>query len=178
MRISLFCIMMIGISGVALAQELPADPWVGRSPVQDRMDNVTVNVREGQAVRVRQGIGDAEGPRDAYKMDRTQYTGEATTFGGAYGQEMIAPEVNKVNIQLMTDHLRKMGYEIPPEYDRYIDQAPAWYRQKYMQALRSLNQSSDDPSIKMAANFKKWLEQATGLSLENFVDTSFKVIDN
>ncbi len=163
------------------ASDLPADPWATRSPVEDRMYNTSeiLNVREGTAVRVRQGIGDAPGELDGYKMDRTKYTGEATTFGVAYGQEMIAPEVNKANILLMTEHLRKVGYAIPKEYDTYIKNAPAWYQRQYMQALQELDSSggSESPILKMSHDFKAFVERKTGLSLENFVDTSFKVIN-
>ncbi len=163
------------------ASDLPADPWATRSPVEDRMYNTSeiLNVREGTAVRVRQGIGDSAGELDSYKIDRTQYTGEATTFGKAYGQEMIAPEVNKANILLMTEHLRKVGYGIPKEYDTYITNAPAWYQRQYMDALQELESSgsSKSPILKMPHDFKAFIESKTGLSLENFVDTSFKVIN-
>lgn len=110
-------------------------------------------------------------------MDRKKYTGESTTFGGAQGQEMIAPEVNKTNILMMTAHLRKVGYAIPPEYDDYIMQAPDWYQRKYMQALQNLSSNNSSPILKISKSFKEAIEKSTGLSLENFVDTSIKVMD-
>ncbi len=181
MRLIPLSLLFCAVSFSVTASDLPADPWATRSPVEDRMYNTSeiLNVREGTAVRVRQGIGDSAGELDSYKIDRTQYTGEATTFGKAYGQEMIAPEVNKANILLMTEHLRKVGYGIPKEYDSYITNAPAWYQRQYMEALKELESAggSKSPILKMPHDFKAFIESKTGLSLENFVDTSFKVIN-
>ena len=162
----------------ALAQ-LPSNPWATQSPVQDRLNNSIVTTRESEAVRVRQGIGDSPGERDQYKIDRTQFTGEATTWGEAQGQEMIAPEVNTSNILLMTNHLRKVGYQIPAEYDDYIKEAPTWYKEKYLSALQELNSATmdKDPITGIAQNFRKFIEEKTGVSLENFVNTSFNVIE-
>lgn len=178
----LFSVSMIFFSITAFAQNLPADPWASQSPTADRIANVqnaAVPVREGDAVRVRNGLGDSAGDRDKYKMDRTQYTGEATTFGEAYGQEMIAPEVNMTNILMMTNHLRKVGYHIPAEYDEYIKKAPTWYQEKYMQALNELSSASmdKDPITGTAKYFKEVVERVTGLSWENFVNTSFNVFE-
>ncbi len=172
-------IFLLSLFSVPVMAQLPSNPWTTRSPVQDRLNNSIVTTRESEAVRVRQGIGDSPGERDHYKIDRTQFTGEATTWGEAYGQEMIAPEVNTSNILLMTNHLRKVGYQIPAEYDDYIKQAPGWYKEKYMAALQELSSSSleKDPVTGIANNFKKIIEEKTGLSLENFVNTSFNVIE-
>ena len=92
---------------------------------------------------------------------------------------MIAPEVNTSNILLMTNHLRKVGYQIPAEYDDYIKEAPTWYKEKYLSALQELNSATmdKDPITGIAQNFRKFIEEKTGLSLENFVNTSFNVIE-
>lgn len=153
-----------------MAADLPLDPWQGSNPVDDRV-----------YYYVRNGIGDKPGELDKYKMDRKQYTGEATTFGTAQGQEMIAPEVNTTNILLMTEHLRKVGFQIPKSYDDGIRNAPAWFRQRYMRVLNDMNNAyrsgKTTPETFWFSTVKNRVENATGLSLENFVDTSFKIME-
>jgi len=153
-----------------MAADLPLDPWQGSNPVDDRV-----------YYYVRNGIGDKPGELDKYKMDRTQYTGEATTFGEARGQEMLAPEVNTTNILLMTNHLRKLGYQIPESYDDGIKNAPAWFRRRYMRVLNEMNNAyntgSATPETFWAETVKRRVERGTGLSLENFVGTSFKIME-
>ncbi len=180
MRFLLMPVWLCFLSSFVVAGELPVNPWINRSPVEDRISNTSaiLNVREGSAMRVRAGVGDKPGQRDVYKIDRNLYTGEATTFGPAYGQEMIAPEVNEANILLMMEHLRKIGYNIPREYDSYIVNAPEWYQRKYMEIFQKLNSAanSNNPIIRIPHDLLKDLEAKTGLSLENFFNTSVKVM--
>ena len=55
--------------------------------------------------------------RGSGKFGRLNYTGDVTTYGTAYGQEMLAPEVNQHNMNVMLQHLRELGYKIPESYD-------------------------------------------------------------
>lgn len=170
MRYLYVFLFLFALVGKVQSADLPLDPWQGSNPVDDRV-----------YYYVRNGIGDKPGELDKYKMDRTKYTGEATTFGTATGQEMIAPEVNTTNILLMTNHLRKLGFQIPASYDDKIKNAPAWLRQKYMAALNELNNAyhskSATPETYWASNVKRNFESASGLSLDNFIETSLKIME-
>ena len=163
-------LLLFVLIGKVQAADLPLDPWQGSNPIDDRV-----------YYYVRNGIGDKPGELDKYKMDRTKYTGEATTFGTAMGQEMIAPEVNTTNILLMTDHLRKLGFRIPASYDEKIKNAPAWFRQRYMRVLSEINEAyrskKSSPETYWFSNVKRNFESASGLSLDSFVETSFKIME-
>ena len=76
---------------------LPVDPWA--------------RARDKSGVKTWRGSG---------QHGKLNYIGEATTYGTAMGQEMIAPEVNRHNMLVMTQHLRDLGYDIPADYDEKI----------------------------------------------------------
>ncbi len=137
---------------------LPADPWAESSPLQEQEQ-----VRRGETMGI----------------PLPEFTGENTTFNTAMGQEMIAPEVNITNMLLMTEHLRKLGYEIPPELDDVIRNAPSDLRDKIGAALNDLQNGDQSDPIRKGYNFiAKGLEQGTGLSIENLLMNSLRILDS
>ncbi len=86
--------------------------------------------------------------RGSGQHGKLNYVGEATTFGDAMGQEMIAPEVNRHNMLVMTQHLRNMGYKIPAGYDQKIKDMPQTYKRYLREAYNSLD-PSDNPMEEM-----------------------------
>src|SRR5574344_594765 len=69
---------------------------------------------------------------------KLNYTGSATTYTEAQGQDMIAPEVNKHNMLAATQHLRNLGYKIPTGYDEKIKNMPKAYGAKLRDAYDSV----------------------------------------
>ena len=170
-------IFLLSLFSVPVMAQLPSNPWTTRSPVQDRLNNSIVTTRESEAVRVRQGIGDSPGERDHYKIDRTQFTGEATTWGEAYGQEMIAPEVNRHNMIVMLEHLRNMGYNIPDSYDEKIKAMPSEYKATLQQSLIDVTDNAgDDPLSLMFTNMYNIMEDYTGLDFNNILMNTMDIL--
>ena len=114
--------------------------------------------------------------RGSAQHGKLDYTGEATTWGTAYGQEMIAPDVNITNMLLMTQHLRKLGYQIPDDLDTIINTAPARLRRDIMNSLIEL-QRSDNPVAVASMGYAKLFEKHTGFSIENLITNSLRILD-
>lgn len=51
---------------------------------------------------------------------------------------MIAPEVNRHNMMVATQHLRNMGYKIPDSYDEKIKNMPKNYAKYLREAYDDL----------------------------------------
>jgi hypothetical protein len=103
------------------------------------------------------------------------YTGEATTWTEAQGQEMIAPEVNRHNMITMTQHLRDLGYKIPDSYDSNIQNMPQNYRRRLERAYSDLRGKRDP----LSTSFKGMMsvfEKGTGLDLNNLMFNSMDIL--
>ncbi|MBP3346886.1 MAG: hypothetical protein J6L86_07690 [Alphaproteobacteria bacterium] len=135
---------------------LPVDPWA-----RARVNNGTPTWR---------GSG---------RNDRgLNYIGEATTYGDAMGQEMIAPEVNRHNMLVMTEHLRKMGYKIPESYDQKIREMPQTYARYLRNAYDKSTSSNmnDDPLGALFSGVMSNVEEGTGLDFENILFNSIDIL--
>lgn len=131
---------------------LPVDPWA--------------RARDRSGVRTWRGSG---------QHGKLNYIGEATTFGDAKGQEMIAPEVNRHNMIVMLDHLRKMGYKIPTSYDQNIKNMPEEYSGYLRQSISDVN-AGTDPFSKSFVGMINSVENYTGLDFQNILFNSMKIL--
>lgn len=177
------------------AAQLPANPWE-ISPNDGTFDNVDYATSTADAVtnapmysngptdgevlpvdpwakaRDKSGI---ETWRGSGQHGRLNYVGEATTFGDAQGQEMIAPEVNRHNMLVGLEHLRKLGYKIPESYDEKIKNMPNAYR-KILRENYEKVQTADDPFGKSFVHIMDGIEEGTGLDLENILFNSLDIL--
>lgn len=149
-------VIALGLSGSVLAQ-LAADPWENRMPTTKKMEK-----------KVSQNTLDKDLP---------DFVGENTTWNTAMGQDEIAPDVNITNMLLMTQHLRDMGYQIPEGLDKLIDTAPQKLRREIMRSMVELK-GSDHPVADISTSLATIFEKNTGLSLENLIMNSLRIIDN
>lgn len=144
------------IAGSAFAQ-LTADPWATTSAAQDKAQR--------QA-----------GAPNTLNQQLPQFVGENTTWNTAMGQREIAPDANITNMLLMTQHLRNMGYQIPDGLDNLINTAPKKLRNEIAQAMAELKRSSH-PIARVGNELAAIFERNTGLSLENLIMNSLRIID-
>lgn len=103
------------------------------------------------------------------------YVGEATTWGTASGQEMIAPEVNRHNMVVMTQHLRNMGYRIPASYDQKIKDMPKAYKALLRENYDDLPNASD-PLGKTFYKVMSDFETSSGLDFENILFNTMDIL--
>lgn len=186
---------VLGMSGAAFAQ-LPANPWtvdpndgdfrnvvsydntmkdaVTDAPIYDNTahGSEVLPVDPWAKARDKSGI---ETWRGSAQHGRLDYVGEATTYGDAMGQEMIAPEVNRHNMLVATEHLRKLGYKIPASYDEKIKNLPESYRRILRENYDKV-QTADDPFGRGFVWMMEGFEQGTGLDLENILFNSIKIL--
>lgn len=148
-------VIALGLSGSVLAQ-LVADPWKDRMPETKKINKVSQNTLD---------------------KDLPDFVGENTTWNTAMGQDEIAPDVNITNMLLMTQHLRDMGYQIPEGLDTLIDTAPQKLRREIMRSMVELK-NSDHPVANISTGLADIFEKNTGLSLENLIMNSLRIIDN
>lgn len=131
---------------------LPVDPWA--------------RARDRSGVRTWRGSG---------QHGKLNYIGEATTYTDAHGQEMIAPEVNRHNMIVMLEHLRKMGYKIPDSYDRNIKNMPEEYSGYLKQSISDVN-AGTDPFSRSFVGMLTSVENATGLDFNNILFNSMRIL--
>lgn len=107
------------------------------------------------------------------------WVGQNTTYNTAYGQEMIAPEINKTNMLSMVQHLRKLGYIVPDSLDTAIAEAPSKTKVKMIEAVHWIQNGGDnnEPILKALAKVSKDLESNYGFSFENILGTSLNILD-
>lgn len=139
-------------NGVTGGDILPVDPW---AKARDRTDTKTW--------------------RGSGKHGELNYVGEATTYGTAMGQEMIAPEVNRHNMLVATEHLRKMGYKIPKSYDDKIKNMPKAYTSRLKEAYSDVF-VLDDPLSKSFSSIMSDVEDGTGLDFQNLMFNSIDIL--
>ncbi len=128
---------------------LPVDPWA-RS-------------RDTSGIRTWRGSG---------QQGKLNYIGEGTIFNEG-DQEYLAPEVNRHNMVVMLDHLRKMGYQIPESYNQKIQNMPSAYRVQLKDSVEDVHKA-DDPFSKVFIGMLNTIENATGLSFDNIL---FNTVD-
>lgn len=131
---------------------LPVDPWA--------------RARDKTNTKTWRGSG---------QHGRLNYVGEATTYGTAMGQEMIAPEVNRHNMLVMTQHLRDLGYKIPEGYDQKIKDMPKAYGRELRDAYNGLGHQNN-PFDTMFSGFLDMVEDGTGLDMENILFNSLDIL--
>ncbi|MBE6452912.1 MAG: hypothetical protein E7012_05450 [Alphaproteobacteria bacterium] len=131
---------------------LPVDPWA--------------RARDKSGIKTWRGSG---------QHGKLNYVGEATTFGTAYGQEMIAPEVNRHNMLVATQHLRDMGYKIPTSYDEKIKNLPSAYSSQLRDAYNSLGHNGN-PLDTIFSGFLDVFEDGSGLDVENILFNTMNII--
>lgn len=189
------------IGGLAIAShasaQLPANPWAPKPPSPndgyfgDNVADQSPNPAPNAPVYGNGPTGGEILPVDpwARARDRTNtqtwrrsgnhgylnYVGEATTWGDATGQEMIAPEVNRHNMLVMTEHLRKIGYKIPASYDQKIKNMPNAYKSLLRENYDRLP-SADDPLGKSFYQMMKNVESGTGLDFENILFNTMDIL--
>ena len=146
--------VILGSSVTAVAQ-LPADPWSTTSPAQDKTVNQSINTLNQQL---------------------PNFVGENTTWNTAMGQREIAPDANITNMLMMTQHLRNLGYQIPDGLDNLISTAPQKLKNEIATAMAQLK-SSAHPIAKIETSLSEIFEKNTGLSLENLIMNSLRIVD-
>lgn len=124
---------------------LPVDPWA--------------KSRDRTGIQTWRGSG---------QHGRLNYVGEATTFGTDYGQERLAPEVNRHNMLVLTEHLRKLGYKIPDSYDENIKNMPKNYTNILRESYQDVY-AADDPLSKAFSNVMSNFEDGLGLDFQNIL---------
>lgn len=139
-------------NGATDGEVLPVDPWA--------------KARDKSGIETWRGSG---------QHGRLNYVGEATTFGDAQGQEMIAPEVNRQNMLVALEHLRKLGYKIPESYDQKIKNLPESYRRILRENYTNVH-SAEDPFGRSFVHMMDGIEEGTGLDLENILFNSLNVL--
>lgn len=178
------------LATAAMAQ-LPANPWdinpndgykgdnvantdVTKAPVyQDTLNGSEIlPVDPWARARDRSGIQTWRGSGQHGKLN---YIGEATTFGEAQGQEMIAPEVNRHNMLVATQHLRNLGYKIPKSYDEKIKNLPQSYAKELRKAYDGLG-NQHNPFDTMFSGFLDVVEDQSGLDMENILFNSIDIL--
>lgn len=185
------------LAGQAALAQLPANPWAPH-PNDGYFENVPTNDPTKAPVIPEYSDGQTAGevlPVDPWARSRDRsgiktwrgsgrhdrglnYVGEATTWDTAYGQEMIAPEVNRHNMLVMTEHLRGMGYKIPDSYDQKIRDMPKTYA-KYLRDAYDSSQSATiegDPLRGMFTTVMGNFEEGTGLDFENLLFNSIDIL--
>ena len=154
------------VTAEGASAQLPANPWE-ISPNDGTFDNVDYATSTDKS-----GI---ETWRGSGQHGRLNYVGEATTFGDAQGQEMIAPEVNRHNMLVGLEHLRKLGYKIPASYDEKIKNLPNTYRRILRENYTKVH-SADDPFGRSFVHIMDGIEEGTGLDLENILFNSLDIL--
>lgn len=192
-KILSIAVLLSGISTFAYAQ-LPANPWTAQPPAPNSgyfgenaaagagsdITNAPVysnNAGGGEILPVdpwarsrdRSGIRTWRGSGQQGKLN---YIGEGTTFN-AGDQEYLAPEVNRHNMVVMLDHLRKMGYQIPESYNQKVQNMPTKYRQQLQESIADVNNASD-PFSGVFVGLLNTIENSTGLSFDNIL---FNTVD-
>ncbi len=193
MKKSLLCAAAAGfllLAGTAMAQ-LPSNPWdikpndgyfgnnvANTDPTQAPVYKDTPNGADILPVDPWARARDKSGKqtwRGSGNHGRLNYVGEATTYGTAMGQEMIAPEVNRHNMLVMTQHLRDLGYKIPAGYDQKIKDMPQAYAKQLREAYDSIGHGNN-PFDTMFSGFLDVVEDQSGLDMENILFNSIDLM--
>ncbi len=190
-----FLIALLLFSSAAYAQ-LPASPWVAQKPSPNSgyfgdniadaagSDIVDSPIYAGNAsgsdilpvdpwarARDRSGVRTWRGSGQHGKLN---YIGEGTTFNTG-DQEMLAPEVNRHNMVVILDHLRKMGYKIPQSYNDKIKNMPSAYRAELRESIGDVG-NAQDPFSKSFVGMLNTIENTTGLDFGNILFNTLDIL--
>jgi len=193
LKITIIAFVLLAIATASNAQ-LPANPWVAQPPSPNNGyfgDNVADaagsditdapiyanNAGGGEILPVdpwarsrdRSGVRTWRGSGQHGKLN---YIGEGTIFNEG-DKEYLAPEVNRHNMVVMLDHLRKMGYQIPESYNQKVQNMPAKYRQKLQESVMDVHNAAD-PFSNVFVGLLNTIENSTGLSFDNIL---FNTVD-
>ncbi len=113
--------------------------------------------------------------RGSAQFGKLNYTGEVTTYGTAKGQQMLAPEVNTHNMNVMVQHLRDLGYKIPESYDNKFANFTEDYARDLRRAYDGLGHQNN-PFDTMFSGFLDVVEDQSGLDMENLLFNSIDLI--
>lgn len=152
-------LVILTLASHAQAQ-LPSDPWDTQSPLTDKQIGYLSHAERNTLI----------------PEPLPNFVGQNTTWGTAMGQEMIAPDVNITNMLLMTQHLRKLGYQIPDGLDTLINTAPARLRRDIMNSLIELKNSSHPVAV-ASLGYAQLFEKHTGFSIDNLITNSLRIIN-
>lgn len=146
--------LMVGVMFIGTVNaQLASDPWANKSPAADKVHSI-----------------------NTLEQKLPDFVGENTTWNTAMGQKEIAPDANITNMLLMTQHLRNMGYQIPDGLDNLINTAPQKLRNEIATAMYQLK-NSNHPFATIETGLADIFEKNTGLSLENLIMNSLRIID-
>ncbi len=176
--------LVLGMSlGWSEVYALPANPWAAQANAREAAVNVDYTAEStGQVLPVdpwaRARRTDSEASWiGSGNHGRLDYTGEATTYTEAKGQEMIAPAANSHNALVMTDHLRRMGYKIPQSLDDKIRHAPENYGKLLRSSYNKVFQQTD-PLSEGFTGIMTRVEDGTGFDMENLLFNSVRLLSN
>lgn len=158
--------VLIFTSSTSFAQ-LAANPWENKSAAQDKAGRVIY--KSDPSLPGNETL-------DSWQPPELGYVGDKTIWTTDRGQDKIAPDANITNVLLMTQHLRNMGYQIPDGLDKVITTSPAWVRHQIVESMKML-QSSNNPVATASNGFAQIFESRTGLSLNNLIMNSIRIID-
>ena len=113
--------------------------------------------------------------RGSGKYDQQAYTGAVTTYDKAYGQEMLAPEVNNNNMNVMVQQLRNLGYKIPASYDNGFANFLSDYTDGLRTAYSGLGRQNN-PADTVFNGILDSFEHFTGLDVGNLMFNSIDLI--
>lgn len=143
-------------------------------PATAKMDTPSAAVAtQSGGKNARYNSGDAW--RGSGQFGKLNYTGEVTTYGTAFGQEMLAPEVNNHNMKVMLQHLRDLGYKIPESYDNRFGNFLQDYAGDLRKAYSGLGHQNN-PFDTMFSGFLDVVEDQSGLDMENVLFNSIDLI--
>ncbi len=120
-------------------------------------------------------LNSADGWRGSGKYGNQAYTGAVTTYGRAYGQEMLAPEVNNNNMNVMIQRLRDLGYNIPASYDNKFNNFLSDYTNDLQRAYSGLGRQNN-PVDTVFNGILDGFEHFTGLDVGNLMFNSINLI--
>ncbi len=176
--------LILGMSiGASAAYALPPDPWKAQAKISKEAVNVDYKAESTGEVlpvdpwaRARRTNSESSwiGSGNNGKLN---YSGEATTYTEAKGQEMIAPAANSHNALVMTEHLRRMGYQIPQSLDDKIRNAPENYG-KILRSSYDKVYTQTDPLSEGFTGIMSRVEDGTGFDMENLLFNSVRLLSN
>lgn len=135
------------------------------------------NANGGYAMKrqTKDTAGATGGWRGSGKYGNQDYTGSVTTYGHAYGQEMLAPEVNNHNMNVMVQKLRDLGYKIPTSYDNGFTNFLSTYTNDLERAYSGLGRQNN-PADTIFNGILDSFEHFTGLDAGNLMFNSINLI--
>ena len=162
------------MASAAFAQ-LPTNPWSPK-PNDGYFEEVANKpAEEGVPTIPEYSGGQTNGevlPVDPWAKSRDR-SGVKTWRGSA--QHGKLNYVNRHNMLVLTDYLRKMGYKIPESYDQNIKDMPKNYKRILKQSYEDVYNANDPLSVTFT-QIMDGVEQGTGLDLENILFNTMDIL--